>query len=47
MPGAAAQIGDRRAGFGLLGKAGQQSPVQRLCGQLVAEDSMYSPATAS
>jgi len=37
MPRAAPQIGDRRTVFSLLGKAGQQSSVERLPGELVAE----------
>jgi hypothetical protein len=37
VPGAASQIGDRRAVAGLLGEAGQQGPVERLASQLVAE----------
>lgn len=37
MPRAAPEIGDRRTVFSLLGKAGQQSPVERLSCELVAE----------
>lgn len=37
MPRAAPQIGDRRTVFSLLGKAGQQGPVERLSGELAAE----------
>jgi len=37
MPGAAAHVRDRRARLRLLDEAGQQGPVERLAGQLVAE----------
>jgi hypothetical protein len=37
MPRAAPEIGDRRTVFSLLGKAGQQSPVEPLSCELVAE----------
>ena len=37
MARAAPQIGDRRTVFSLLGKAGQQSSVEWLSGELVAE----------
>jgi hypothetical protein len=37
MPRAAPQVGDRRTVFSLLGKAGQQSPVERLSCELAAE----------
>ena len=47
VPGAASQIGDRRADAGLLGEAGQQGPVERLVSQLVAEAVPYCSATVS
>ena len=37
VPGAAPQVGDRQAIFSLLGKAGQQGPVEWLGGELIAK----------